>query len=653
MSIISDNLELKYDTITGKNVLNDRSSYQPSNREREVLAQVIDDFRKGDLVQKTPRREFNDLSTLARMQIDQMAFNAYQPNNGQPYPNDLQSSWHSNAMKPVVRNKCVSIAAHATSRLIYPKVFAWNEQDDQDKDAATVMLDLMEWAGEQSDYEKTMLYGVITALWSPASIVYTGFQEAYRQVKRPKEKGGWTTSIEIDDINSGFTDAIVPLDEFYYENFYESNIQKQGFVIWRRVQSWSALCSKYAKYENFKYVRPGMMTIYNDANQAFYNTYDPNMRTDMCEEILYWKRTTDQFVIVVNGIMMTDPDNPNPRNDKLYPFTSFYYETMDEGKCFCGKSLAFKMMQDANIINTLYPMIIDGTYLALMPPLINRSGEVITSDVIMPGAVTTLSNPEGAIEPIQVGQNLTAGLNTLFKAEESINDSSQEPIAAGKQQPGKTTAYEISRLEANASTVLGLFVKMIAKFVKEYGTLRVGDILQYMTIADANAVSGDIVYKTFLIPEKEVSGKQRTRKIKFDDNVNDKPLTEEDGLNLSYQILHEEGGPDSDLQLYKVNPRLFRERKFILRVTPDVIQPKSEELDRMFGLELYDRAIQNPLADQEALYKDLLLGSYDKTRKDVEKYVMKQNNMAQPMGLPQQATQPMQAQTQPAMPKMI
>ena len=222
MSIISENLDLKFDTIAGRKVLlNDKAYYQPEGREQEVLCQIIDDFRKGDLVQKTPRREFNDLSTLARMQIDQMSFNVYQPNNGQPYPNDLQSSWRSNAMRPVVRNKCISIASHATARLVYPKVFAWNEADDQDKDAAQVMLDLMEWAGDQSDYERTMLYGVITALWSPATVVYTGFQEAYRQVKRPKEKGGWETTIEIDEINSGFTDAIVPLDEFYYENFYE------------------------------------------------------------------------------------------------------------------------------------------------------------------------------------------------------------------------------------------------------------------------------------------------------------------------------------------------------------------------------------------------------------------------------------------------
>ena len=41
------------------------------------------------------------------------------------------------------------------------------------------------------------------------------------------------------------------------------------------------------------------------------------------------------------------------------------------------------------------------------------------------------------------------------------------------------------------------------------------------------------------------------------------------------------------------------------------------------NVQLYDRAIASPVADQEALYRDLLLGSYDQTRDDTEKYVKK------------------------------
>jgi len=49
--------------------------------------------------------------------------------------------------------------------------------------------------------------------------------------------------------------------------------------------------------------------------------------------------------------------------------------------------------------------------------------------------------------------------------------------------------------------------------------------------------------------------------------------------------------------------------------------PQSDNVKKALALELYDRAIANPLADQEAIFRDLLLGSYDSTRNDTDKYI--------------------------------
>jgi hypothetical protein len=391
---------------------------------------------------------------------------------------------------------------------------------------------------------------------------------------------------------------------------------------------------KYDKYDNFKYVRPGMQVIYNEANLTFYEVYDSNLRQELCEEILYWNKNLDMFAIMVNGVLLTDPENPNPRNDKRYPFVKFGYELIDEGKCFYYKSLVFKMMQDANIVNTLYPMIIDGTYLSIMPPMINRGGEAIGSEVIVPGAVTTLSDKEANLTPIVTSQNLAAGFNALEKVEESVSESSQEPRQQGMQSGGSQTAYEISKLEANANTVLGLFVKMISQFVKEYGKLRLGDILQFMTIADVDKIedNAEMVYKTFLLPHKQSMGKEKTRKLTFDAKVPSEPMSEEEYLGQSYDTLEEEGGEDSKLEIFKANPELFRNLKYMIQVSPDVINPKSEDLERALNLEAFDRAIQLPFVDQEVLAKDLLFGSYNKTKKDVNRYIKQEGQQPNPFG---------------------
>lgn len=634
------------------------SEYTPSSEELETRAMILRHFTLGYTTMYTPRVEFNDLSVIQRMTVDQMAFNTYQSNNGQPAQYDDIQAWRSRAVRPIIRNKAVSIAAHATATLIFPKVFAYNDTSDEQQDAAQVMEDLMEWSGDQSNYANTALRRTISSLTDPASIGYTEYCETYRSVKRPNANGGYTKEIILDETLSGFQDTTVSVDELFIENFYEPDIQKQGWLVWRKVISYALAEAKYqGKYpDKFKYVQPGVQTILNDANQTFYQVYDTNMRQYDVEEIMYWNRSLDVKVVMVNGVMLTDFDNPNPRNDKLYPFDKFGYELINN-RCFYYKSLAFKLMHDADIINTLYPMIIDGTYLNLMPPMVQIGDEIIGSDVIVPGAVTNLQSTGADLKAITTSNNLTAGLNALAQVEASITESSESVPSFGG---ARVTAYQMSLMQQNAATILGLFVQMIAQHVKDYGKLRLGDILQYLTIADVDKITADapLVYKTFLMQDKQSNGRTKTRKIQFDGDMSDKPMSGEDQLSASYDQL--KAGDQTNMEIWKVNPRLVRDLKYMLTVAPDALSPRSEDLEKQFDLETYDRAILNPMADQEEVYR-LLLSTNNTTRKNPDKYIMKQpdpmgsgamggltQNQAAPIMGPGQKTQPPQPIPSPA-----
>lgn len=628
------------------NALGEVANYNPTKPEKDVRDMILKHFVLGSTSMYMPRVEFNDLSVVTRDQYDQMAFNTYQSNNGEAWQGDQIASWRSRAIRPIVRNKCISIAAHATARLIFPKVFAFNQNSEEDQDAARVMEDLMEWSADESSYAHTSLMRVITALSSPASIGYTEYGEVYKNAKIEKGADGkWKEERIRDEAFSCFQDVVVPVDQLYIENIYEPDIQKQGWLIWRRVYSYSLAQTKYGDNKNFKFVKPGVQTIYDDANRNFYYVYDPNMRTEDVEEIAYWNRSLDLKIILVNGVMMTEPDNPNPRADKLYPFDKFGYEPINN-RFFYYKSLSFKLQNDADIVNTLYQMVVDGTYLSIFKPMVSVGGEIIASDVIVPGAVTTLASPDSDLRAINVGSDLRSGLETLAVVEQSINESSQEPLQQGIQAPSGTTAYEISRLENNANTVLGLFLQMIAKHVKDFGKLRLGDIIQHLTIGEVMKIEDDpeLVYKTFMVGS--TSSKNTNRKIVFDGEMEDE-YSDEEYLNSSYDILQEETDKGGDISIYQVNPSLFRDLRFKITVSPDVLNPRSEDLERAYDLETYDRAIGNPVANQEEVFK-LLLSSNKKTKKQPEKYIMQQP-MSQPvmdetgMGMPASGNSPLGA----------
>lgn len=618
----------------------DIAPYFETPEQLAVSQMILKHFVLGTTNMYTPRVEFNDLSLVAREQYDQMTFNTYQPNNGESWEGAPQSAWRSRAMRPVVRNKCMSIAAHATARLLFPKVFAFNEQSESQEDAAKVMEYLMEWSGDVSNYPFTALMRVITALSSPASIGYTEYGEVMRTVKTEKDdKGKWKEVSQRDEAYPCFMDAVVPVDQFYIENLYEPDIQKQGWVIWRKVYSYSAAQGKYnGVYDNFKYVRPGVQTIFDDANRTFYYVYDPNMRSEDVEEIIYWNKNLDLKIIMVNRVMLTEHDNPNPRQDKLYPFDKFGYEPINN-RFFYYKSLAFKLQHDADIVNTLYQMVIDGTYLSIFKPMVNVGGEIIASDVIVPGAVTTLSDPNADLRAINVGSDLKSGLETLAVVEKSINESSEDPSQAGQTPEGGTqTAYEISQLEQNANTVLGLFLQMIAKHVRDFGKLRLGDIVQYLTLPEVVDITDDapLVYKTFFL-KSPAKGTGKSRKIDLSSDMPEN-ITLDDYMKRSYGTLQEE--EDKEMELYKVNPQLFRELEYMITVSPDTLNPQSTDLERAFALEDFDRMIQFPnVFDPEETGK-LLVSHNPLMQKDPDKYLVKQPTPGQtPMGTPTQGPQ--------------
>lgn len=606
--------------VAGKKVDAVLSQYSPSDDAKKTLQMIIKHFRLGDMTMRKPRREFNDLSVLTRTMVDQMSFNAYQPNNGDALEGDEINSWRSRAIRPIARNKVISIAAHATARMIFPKVFSWDRGDEAQQDAAQVMEDLMEWSGNDSDWSKTMLYATIASLVNPACIIYTDYAETYRKVKRGrKTDGSYETEVMLDEDFSGFREEIVPIDEFFIENIYEHDIQKQAWLIRRRVLSWETAETIYSSFPNWKFIRNGIQLIFSDANTSFYEVYDSNMRGDMVEEITYWNKSLDLKIIAVNGVMLTEADNPNPRNDKAYPFVKFGYELIDEGKFFYYKSLVFKMQQDEKIINTLYPMVIDLAFLKLFPPMIATGAEAVSSDIIIPGLVTTFQSKDAQVVPLNTANDINAGMNALQQVEKNITETTNDQYMVGpgtRRQP----AYVASIIQQNANILLGLFVNMISCFVKDFGRLRIGDILQFMTIGEAGKIEGKLVYKTFLLSNK---GEGKVKKIKFDSSLPEKELSDKEKLKLSYETLALGGGIKSKTSLARVNPRLFRELKFITQTNPDVLNPMSDELEKQYGLEAYDRLIKNSSIDQEQVTKDFLLKNYPTSKKDPDKYFPK------------------------------
>jgi len=602
-----------------------KSAYQPSQEVAELTAKIKQDYNIGYNNLHKPYEEFSHRSVIEEMSAGQRIFNSYIP----PRSEDPDESWRAQTVRPLNRNKMISIAAHVTANLIYPTIFAQNDKDEEDAQAARVMEDIVEWVTERADYDRVFLFAVISMLSNPIAIADVSYVKAVIKARQMTGEGATTKEV-LDELNSGIKIGLVPADELLIANVREFHIQKQRFLIRRRYIDYDEAKSLYGEHENFEYVTPGVKSVYSSSDGAFYDLKDDDNPT-LVEEAVYYNRREDLEIPFINGIYhgkkkIEDNTMKHRRTVLLpdgevatipvYKFAKSGYEPIDEMRFFYYKSAASKLGPDQDLVDTLYNMVIDGTFLSVMPPVNVFGSEEQDASVVYPGAVNYFGK-ESKAEVMNLGQNVNVGMNTLNMVERSMSQSSQDDTRVGMSAPGSQTAFEISRMEQNAAIQLGLFGKMIGFFVKDLANLIVDDIVMHLTIAQMNEVIGGEVrmkYNTFLIQEKSEGGKKLKKRIQFTDEI----MGEVDVAKKQLELLKKE--KDNE-RILLVNPYEFARLRFLIQVDASAKIGKTPYGQKALNLEAYDRMISNPIIDQQAVTRDFLVETF--AEGETEKYMAK------------------------------
>ena len=570
------------------------SAYQPSNEVKVLTQTVKRAYQDGEIILNTPYKEFNNMSLLERMSEDQRAWLSWTP---EPFTGE--DDWRWNGVRPITRNRVISTAAHLTAQLIIPQVFAQNDFDEEDRSAAYVMRDLVEYNIKRSNYETAFLFGVISGLVNPISymkIEYCqGLQEIWNEGNKEKV---------IDDIFSGFQSSLLSPDDVLFPNMYQYDWQKQDWIIEKRGHiSMGEAEAKYGTHENFKFVQAGTKHIIHDDGN-FYQVTDVN--GDLVEEVVYKCRRKDLEVYFVGGIYMGNNNveyNPfihrTNKNKPKYDTVKFGYEPIDAMRFAGYKSLVAKMSNDQEAADRQWQMYFDASFLSTFPPTISMGAGKIDKSVIAPATNTELGK-DAKISPLNIA-NPGIALSALQEAERSINDTSQDPQMQGVQEGAQKTARESILLQQNAKTNMGIAAKMIGVMVKQAGELMVDDIIRYQTIGELSEISGKTTYKTFLVDGKVKGGENKTSYIKFTDRFAGKKMSKEQKDMEEYKLMGDARGKE----IYEVNPYPFSRMQYLISIDAERMLERNDAFERAFKLETYDRAIGNPLvqADIEAQQK--------------------------------------------------
>lgn len=606
------------------------SLYKPSEDVKLLTVQVREDYSTGFEILNRAYPEFNDLSLIQRQSQSQKAFGIYQ----EPAFVNPEEKWRWTGVRPLTRNKLISIAAHMLATLLYPSPKAQNEDDEEDKDMAEVMRLLIEHNLRKQNYAYTILYATVQALSTPALIAHVEYVEAMQTLRTKLENGDVEETEAVDELVSGVMTHIVPCEELLIANVREHELQRQRFLIRRRLLDFASAEARYGKHDNFTYIRPGIRVFYSDDPAGFYENKDDSNPT-IVEEVIYYNRTEDIEVPFVNGFYMGEPNvKANLMTHRrlvrqqgkvlsmpVYPYAKTGYEPIGPN-FFYYKDAAAKLSSDQTLTDKIWRMVVDGTFLSIIKPVINSGKGKITENVIYPGRVTNMTDAK--IDFVDTKSNLSDGMALLQNLEQGASESTMDAQQSGISPEQKGTAFEFSALQQNAKIQLGFFGRMFARFIEDFGMLQIDCIIAHQTTGELTELMDKdqvMKYRTFLVPNQTEGGQSVSKKVELTEEYMGRALTEEQLLEESFNLMDKSGGYESTLRVYKVNPHKFAETQFSIVIEPDAFPAKGEILEKAMKLEAYDRMIANPLLDQQAVARDFLIEAYAKGQAD--KYMAK------------------------------
>lgn len=470
----------------------DPDAYVASKEERELVSRV---FGRFEIMRTTRDKQYNYFN--ARNLIDLIDDSSKRFNSwidARTGPED----WGAKTVDPMTRNKVIFIIASLASKRLDTEFF---KQDDDDKIRAKIIKAFHEYSYDYENQEMQTFYEMLSAVVKGTVVGYEGFKAPTVDIKKIDTYDAETGKTTYKKISKKLTpyvcSEIVPLEDFYPGDIRQRNIQKMPDCAWRSVLNYATFQQDFKKYPNMKHVKPGLQMGKTD---AFYNdVISSGLQDDEVEVLRYFNKIDDEFVIIADGILLTPLDSPLVWNHKEkglgLPFWSTIYEPFDE-KFFYGKPLPDKLRSNQDVVDALYRMLLDQTFLSIHKPVLTSAVDSIEDELMRPGRKIPVSDVNEWKE-LDISSPDAAQFKMLEIARRSIEEASSDSVT----QPTKTgipaTAY--ANAQQGAETLMSMFQKFMEWGAQSKAELRVSNILQF-----------------YPLPIDEKDGKTVYRKVRVD-----------------------------------------------------------------------------------------------------------------------------------------
>jgi hypothetical protein len=487
-----------------------------------------------------------------------------------------------------IESKLNTLLSHLQNLNLTPSVMAYDKNNRSLQELGTAFTDIMLVTAEHDggddggDKEKRLLRQR-ELLKQGTVFVMEQWLTRYEIKKKLKNRYDGKFAVEysqsLEKVFEGCSRDILYGPNVYLGDITAFSMNDQPYLFTVEHMSYDLAASVYGQFDNWKFVKPGMPTNSPTETSTSGNgtIYDQKWRlttlqSSQVEIIKYYDQGRDEFMILVNGILLLPPGFPlsavtpagkyNIAKQVLYVINNHF----TYGKSFVSSGAIYELSKALDRMLALFEL---KTLKSVTPAYINTTNKVIPARVLRPGNIA-MGIPPNALQAIgNEAQGVNSSEFQIFQElQNEIEKSTISAVFQGQQAKSGATATEVIEVQRQAKLTLGLIIAAATMLEVKLAYLRLHNILgnwlqpydqmadgtpKYRSTSRKTAIEGDGVGERIVIPvEGELPPPEVIRM-----------------LSLSEEI--EKGYPVRRMYL---SPKIIRESQLRWYI---VVEPKEEE----------------------------------------------------------------------------
>jgi len=557
------------------------------DEERKYLTKLQQRLERAKMLREQPHSEFDDMTYQQYWQKNEDLANV----KIKPKLNKQDIQFQSGTL----RTKLFAFLSSLQGLNLSGDILAFNKNDILLNNLGNAMEDIIEKTDElDEDEEKKLLrqyellkHGTvfIEEIWEDKWITekapVKNYDGRFRNVKI-KTKKVKSMGRPVRNIISGLSVYLGDLRKYL--------ISEQPYIFTAETIRYDEAEKIYGEFENWKFVSKNLKPFSGDSDKAMSSNAWRLMDTkeNYVEIIRYQDKPNSEYQIILNAVPMLPLGFPFPWEYDEYNITQQNFKPIRHDFAY-GKSFLFENKNLIQLLDEMMKLGLQKTQKSFIPPYINTSGKVITSQALMAGKINMGIQP-GQLVPVNAteAQGVTNGeFNMIQELIRTIDLQTASQTFSGGSEGGDVTATQIVELQRQAKIMMGVLITTASLMEKKVIMLRLMNCLKrwfdpidstidkvrgelrnlYRTVTKQTNVEGEGAGVRMVIPTEEVP-------------------TPEELMQTEEQAKGNLGMP---VRIIALNPKELAKAKLTWVVSVNAREKKSSELSKlMFRAEVQD-----------------------------------------------------------------